>query len=169
MKACLPNPVSFITSFPYRYVTCLCRCPSRWWWWRRERRRALALLLWLHHALSDRLLEGPVRLRSSHRVLERLGLLLCVHPAHRHVDRRHRRPGVPLWMHHWPEGLGDGCGVCGPRDLGTWWVCAFFCWSESPAVTTNLVFRLAVALENLFHLSVLSAFSISVSFFTSSE
>lgn len=131
-KTHLSNITCILPSLNCRYIICLCCCPSRWWRWRREWWRALALLLWLHHALPDCFLEGSVCVRSTHGVLERLGLLLCVHRVNRRVDRRHRRPGLPLRLHHWPEGHGYGCGLCGPRHLGTWW--ALFCGNESPGV-----------------------------------
>jgi len=97
-------------------------CTQRRWRRRGERRRAPAVLLRLHHALPHRLLEGYVRLRPAHGVLERLGLLHRLHIAHRRPDRGHRRPGVTLRLHDRTEGLGDSCGVRGARNIGARWV-----------------------------------------------
>lgn len=94
---------------------------QRRWWRGGERRGAAALLLRLHHALPHRLLEGSVRLRPSHRVLERLGLLHRLHITYRRPHRSHGRSGISLRLHDRTERLGDGCGVCSAGNISARW------------------------------------------------
>lgn len=107
-----------------------------------------AVMLWLRHALPHCLLEGFVRFCATHRVLERLGLLLCLHLHDRTPHSRHRYehlhkwcgiplkerwpllievffwnycrgPGLPLWLHSGPEGLRHSSGICCSGNLCT--------------------------------------------------
>lgn len=103
---------------------------TRRWGRRRHRRRTAAVLLWLCHALPHRLLEGPVRLRSSHRLHERLGLFHHLHHHHRPAHGYHWWPGVSLRLHDWPQGLGHGCGFC-----GSWYICPR--WVQSTASSSR--------------------------------
>lgn len=77
-----------------------------------------ALLFRLRDALSDRVLEGPLCLRPPYRILEWLGLFHRLHPHDWPADSFHRRPGFPLWMHHWPERFRDCSGVCCTWNFG---------------------------------------------------
>lgn len=95
---------------------------ARRWGRRRDRRRTAAVLFRLRHAFPHRLLEGPVRLRSSDRLPERMGLFHRLHRHYRPAHSHHRRPGVSLWLHHWPQGLGHSCGFCGSGNICSRWV-----------------------------------------------
>lgn len=95
---------------------------SRWWWWGGEWGRALAILLWLHHALPDSFLESSLRFCPSHWVLERLGLLLCLHFPHWRPDSCDWGPGLSFRLHHRSQRLGHRCGVRGSRHLCSRWV-----------------------------------------------
>lgn len=100
------------------------RSPPLWprrWGRRWHRGRTVAVLFRLRHALPHRLLEGPVRLRSSHGLPERLGLFRRLHHHHRPTHGRHRGPGVSLRLHHRPQGLGHCRGVCGTRHIRPRW------------------------------------------------
>lgn len=87
----------------------------RWWrrWWRWGSRGASPVLLRLRHALPDSVLEGSVRVRSAHGVLERLGLFRGVHHCNWPPHRGHRRPGVSLRLHCRPSGHCHRCRVRG--------------------------------------------------------
>ena len=86
---------------------------SRWWQWRWMWRGEAALLFWLRHALPHCLLEASVRLRPSHWLLERLGLLRCLYLGHRHADGDNWRPGITFWLHRRTQRLRHRCGVRG--------------------------------------------------------
>ncbi len=90
--------------------------PRGWWWWWVWGRKD-AILLWLRHALPDCVLEGSVCARAAHWLLEWLGVF---HRVDHHDWRPHSvhwRPGIPFWMHCWPERLCNcGC-VCGAGNL----------------------------------------------------
>lgn len=96
---------------------------ARWRWWRGKWGRTLAILLWLHYALPDGFLEGPLRFCPTHWVLEWLGLLLCVHFPHWHSDSRDRGLGLSFRLHRRPQRLSHCCGVRGPRHLCSRWAC----------------------------------------------
>jgi len=100
------------------WIFCLTR---RRRWRGGERWGAAALLLRLHHALPHCFLEGPVRLCPTDWVLERLGLLHCLHITDRCPHCTHWWSGVTLWLHDRIEGLCDSCGVCGAGDIRARW------------------------------------------------
>ncbi|VCW77361.1 unnamed protein product, partial [Gulo gulo] len=47
----------------------------------------------------------------------RLGLLRRLHPGHWPAHRAHRGPGLPLWLHRWPQGLCQRCSLRGSGHL----------------------------------------------------
>lgn len=110
-----------LTSLPFPGPVSLASSRGRGWGW--VRRGEAAILLRLRHALPDSLLEGAVCLRTPHRVLPRLGLLCRLHSHHWHAHSHNRRPGLPLWLHHRPQGLSDSCCFC-----GVWHLCARWEW-----------------------------------------
>ncbi len=85
-----------------------------------------AILFRLCHALPDCVLEGSVRLRPAHGILERVGVFHCFHSDHRSFDCCDRWSGQSLRLHHWPKGLSHRCGVCSPGNIHPWWVCVCF-------------------------------------------
>ncbi|XP_071656903.1 sodium/calcium exchanger 2 isoform X3 [Patagioenas fasciata] len=80
-------------------------------------RGAVAVVLRLRDALPDGVLEGSVRLRAAHRLLQRLGLLRRLHPPPRAAHRAHRGPGRALRLHRGAQGLGQRRGLRGAGDV----------------------------------------------------
>lgn len=118
-------PTPILLSFLSFSSLSFCLYLRRWGWgWRG--RRTSAVLFWLCHALPDCVLEGSVRLRPAHGILERVGVFHCFYSDHRSFDGCDWWPGQSLRLHHWPEGLSHRCGVCSPGNIRPWWVCEFF-------------------------------------------
>lgn len=107
--------------WPCWHVSCFSPLRRRWWW-RGRSRGATSIMLWLRHAFPHCVLEGPVRLRTTDRVLERLGLLHSFHQRHRSPHCHHRRSGLTLRLHRGAPRHCDRSGVCGFGNFYSRWV-----------------------------------------------
>lgn len=85
------------------------------------RRGEAPLLLRLRHAFPHRLLESSLRLCPSHRLLERVGVFRGVNRYDRPPDGFHRRPSIPLRLHHRTQRLRHSRGVCGTGHFSARW------------------------------------------------
>ena len=95
---------------------------TRWRRWGGEWGRKTAILLWLHHALPDSFLESPLRFCPTNWILERLGLLLCLHFPYWRSDSCDRRLGLTFRLHRRSQRLGHCGGLCCPWHLCSRWV-----------------------------------------------
>lgn len=105
----------------FRRLSCIFSVFARWRRWGGERGGTLAILLWLHYALPDSFLEGPLCFRPTDWILERLGLLLCLYFPHWRSDSCDRGPGLTFRLHSRSQRLGHRSGVCGPRHFCSRW------------------------------------------------
>lgn len=105
----------------------LCVLVNRWWGWGRG--AASAQLLRLFHAHILYLLEDPVCLRPTHRVLEWLGVLHSVNHCHWHFNSHYRRPSLPFRVHRRPERHCHCSGLCSTGDFSSWLVRCSCCHS----------------------------------------
>lgn len=83
------------------------------------RRGEAPFLFRLRHAFPHRLLEGSLRFRPAHRLLERVGVFRGVNPHDWPSDGFHRRSGIPLRLHHRAEGLRHRRCVRGIGHFGS--------------------------------------------------
>lgn len=91
-------------------------------WGRRRAGAANAKLLRLFHAHFVCVLEDPVCVHPTDRVLEWLGMFHCVNLSHWFPNRYYWRPCIPFWLHSWPERHRHCSGFCGTGDFTSWWV-----------------------------------------------
>lgn len=105
----------------------LCVLVNRWWGWGRG--AASAQLLRLFHAHILYLLEDPVCLRPTHRVLEWLGVLHSVNHCHWYFNSHYRRPSLPFRVHRRPERHCHCSGLCSTGDFSSWLVRCSCCHS----------------------------------------
>lgn len=91
-------------------------------WGRRRAGAANAKLLRLFHAHFVCVLEDPVCVHPTDRVLEWLGMFHCVNLSHWFPNRYYWRPCIPFWLHSWPERHRHCSGFCRTGDFTSWWV-----------------------------------------------
>ncbi len=85
------------------------------------RRGEAPLLLRLRHAFPHCLLESSLCLCPPHWLLERVGVFRGVDHYDWRSDGFHRRPGIPLRLHHRTQRLCHSCGVRSAGNFSARW------------------------------------------------